>query len=103
MRLIVSQAAGVESQHIPGGYSLLRLQENSSEASPCSQGPAYRLQNSENHVLSQSHGSLLPPMLAPTVGRDMEQSQATTGEHLPGRGASSVPRVARLVLWLGVS
>lgn len=78
----------------------MRLQETVLKPLPAPRG---LLTDSENHILSGSHGLLLPTPVGPTVGRDMEQSQATTGEHHTGRGASSVPCVARLVLWLIVS
>lgn len=38
--LLVSQAAGVESQHVPGVLSI-KAPGNVSQASPCSQGTAY--------------------------------------------------------------
>lgn len=40
VRLLVSQAAGVECQHVPGVLSI-KAPGNGSKASPCSQGPAY--------------------------------------------------------------
>lgn len=102
MRLIVSQAAGVESQHIPGGYSLLRLQETALKPP----APRCLLTDCRTVQTIPFHNPMdlsSPPVLASTVVRDLGQSQTTTGKQHPDRGASSVPCVARLVLWLIVS
>lgn len=44
----------------PWGVFSIEAPGNHSEASSCSQRPAYWLQNRANHTLSQSHGPLLP-------------------------------------------
>lgn len=98
MRLFVSQSAGVESQHIPGGYSLLRLQETVLKPPPAPRGLLTDCRTEQTIPFHNPMDLSSPPVLASIVVRDLGQSQTTTGEQHPGRGASSVPCVARLVL-----
>lgn len=82
------------------GDCLLKLQETVLKLLRAPRGLPTDCRTVKTGILSLSHGPLLPTHVGPTVGRDMEQSQATGGDHHPGRGAPSMPHVARFVLWL---